>query len=246
MMARHRNIWLILSYSLLVHSLRIPLPLRSPSASLAASQSRRQLAQREARQNLEDGSGQSPTLNAPPPPPSFPQEEERPSKARPNHGSDAESTKDSDKDMSASSTKHQKNEDEVEGKSEKKGKKAKHVPGQHHRDDRISDSGSGSDVQNTDKDERGGRHSKTPKHKSKSKSNSSHRSKGKHGKEEKRYLSSSPRVQPKRSMSLWDYDRNSKRIGEFNPVLGMESIDWWNSAIPTSGEGHLSEIEGGR
>ena len=213
------------------------------------------MAQREARA-LE-------ATDALEPPPSA--QDDGPSRLRPHDGNlDTQATKGSDEGkVSTSSTRHRAPKDglkgQVKGKS-KKGKKAKHVPGQYHRDDRKAASASASgpgapDDQDEgkehgeDDDSREGRkhHTENPKHDSRS------GLKPKHGQEERRYLSSSPRVQPRRSMSLWDYDRHTKRMGEFNPVLGMESSDWWGSAAATTtssnrydDDTNLEDIEGGR
>jgi hypothetical protein len=83
-------------------------------------------------------------------------------------------------------------------KKGKGGKKAKHIPGSHHRDDRLPSTE--------------GQH---PKHRP------NHKSKGKgKGKHEKRYLSSNPRYHTKKELSFWDYDGHVKRMGEFDPLHG--------------------------
>lgn len=78
---------------------------------------------------------------------------------------------------------------------EQEGKKQKHEPGSHHRDDRHPPT-----------------EDKHAKHRS-------HKEKGK-GKHEKRYLSSNPRYHTKKELSFWDYDRHTKRMGEFDPLHG--------------------------
>jgi len=76
----------------------------------------------------------------------------------------------------------------------KGGKKARHVPGSHHRDDRLPPS-----------DEKHSKH------------RPNHTGKVKH---EKRYLSSNPRYHAKKELSVWDYDRHVKRMGTFDPLHG--------------------------
>ena len=87
------------------------------------------------------------------------------------------------------------NEDGGEQPKKGKGKKSKHIPGSHHRDDRPPP------TQEHEKHR--------PNHKGKSK-----------GKHEKRYLSSNPRYHTKKELSFWDYDRHVKRMGEFDPLRG--------------------------
>lgn len=93
--------------------------------------------------------------------------------------------------------------------------KAKHRPGSHHKDDRVS-------AKATDPER--GSSKKKGKAKSKAKSNAKGRDKGRGkgraNKQSKRYLSSNAPTHPKREMSLWDYDRHAKRMGPFDPLAG--------------------------
>lgn len=87
-----------------------------------------------------------------------------------------------------------------------KKEKQKHVPGEHHRDDRLSTSA----LNETGDERKGGSrrphgHARHPR-----------LEKGKG----KRYLSSNPRYHPKRYLSVWDYDRHTKRMGESDPLHG--------------------------
>jgi hypothetical protein len=108
------------------------------------------------------------------------EDEERPSRGRrPHKGHD------DDEVHEATS-----NDNERQTKSGK-GKKQKHIPGEHHREDRVPPV-----------------------------SMQSGHGKGRAGKHGKRYLSSNPRHHAKRSLSVWDYDRHSKRMGDFDPLHG--------------------------
>jgi hypothetical protein len=132
-------------------------------------------------------------------------------RARPDHGEDGKRRKRPDKERKADGNDvgrvmkandvgdddDQQPTADDEGEQLKKGKggkKAKHIPGSHHRDDRLPPTE--------------GKHAKhRPNHKGK-------------GKHEKRYLSSNPRYHTKKELSFWDYDRHVKRMGEFDPLHG--------------------------
>lgn len=200
MIARHGLVWLIVSYSLLAWSLRIPLPLRSPSAFLAASRSQRHLARRELNQDsLQDGPKKGSDIHDPT------------STFHSDRFSHDSERKD-DSAISASSTKHRSGN----------GKKVKHRPGQHHKDDRPSKSTHANDDIRDRPSKSIHGEDDVRDHTSKSKDKNRNK-KPKKEIEERRYLSSSPRVQPKREMSFWDYDRHTKRLGSFNPFMGMET-----------------------
>jgi len=101
----------------------------------------------------------------------------------------------------------------VKGKG---GKKQKHIPGSHHREDRLPPT-----------------EDKHPKHRP-------HSGKGRH---ERRYLSSNPRYHTKKELSIWDYDRHIKRMGAFDPLHGTGMRE----EVEMQKRGHgADEREGGR
>jgi len=185
-------------------SLRIPLPLQSPSPRLADSSGKRIGARWtldltsgmgiEKRRKSDKGdtdfsdSDQGPSA-----------EDEGKRRKRPNKGGKVDGN-DVARVMKANAggndnDREPNNEDGGERpKKGKGGKKVKHIPGSHHRDDRLP----------PPKEEHG-------------KHQPNHKSKGKHG---RRYLSSNPRYHTKKELSFWDYDRHVKRMGEFDPLHG--------------------------
>jgi hypothetical protein len=199
-------------------SLRIPLPLQSPSPRLADSSGKRIGARwtldltsgmgmgiEKRRKSHEDGtdfpdSGQKPL-----------DEDGGMRRARPDDGEDGKRRKRPDKggkedgdEVAKVMKANDVGEDDDQGptaddegeelKKGKGGKKAKHIPGSHHRDDRLP-----------------------PTEEKHAKHRPNHKGKGKH---EKRYLSSNPRYHTKKELSFWDYDRHVKRMGEFDPLHG--------------------------
>lgn len=57
------------------------------------------------------------------------------------------------------------------------------------------------------------------------------------GRKGKQFLSSNPRWHAKKAMSLWDYDRHSKRVGHFDPLVGH---NWVPPAHPEVELEHLA------
>lgn len=113
-------------------------------------------------------------------------------------------------------------------KPPKNGKKSKHIPGSHHRDDRHpSTSPPDSD-------------SASKKHHGKQK-----RPGGK-GKHPKRYLSSNPRTHEKKELSFWDYDRHTKRMGEFDPLHGTGLREERAAAVEMEKRGHGADERKGK
>jgi hypothetical protein len=108
----------------------------------------------------------------------------------------------------------------------KNGKKAKHIPGSHHRDDRLQTASSANHH---------------PHHGS-----SGHHVK--HGsKEKRRYLSSNLRIHEKRTLSIWDYDRHVKRMGEFDPLHGTtlrEEMERRGHGVDDRGDRHSKHAKG--
>jgi hypothetical protein len=191
-------------------SLRIPLPLKSPSPRLADSSGKRIGARWtldlksgmgiEKRRKLDKGDtdlsdSRQQALD----------EDEGKRRKRPDKGgkADADDVARVMKANDGGDDNDQEPDDGDEGERPKKGKggkKAKHIPGSHHRDDRLPPT-----------EEQYTKHRPDQIHKGKGKG------KGKH---ETRYLSSNPRYHTKKELSFWDYDRHVKRMGEFDPLHG--------------------------
>jgi len=185
-------------------SLRIPLPLQSPSPRLADSSGKRIEARWtldltsgmgiEKRRKSDKGDTDPSDSDEGPLAGDVGKRRKRPNKGGKVDGNDVA------KIMKANgggndNEREPNNEDGGERPEKGKGgKKAKHIPGSHHRDDRLP----------PPKEEHG-------------KHQPNHKSKAKHG---KRYLSSNPRYHTKKELSFWDYDRHVKRMGEFDLLHG--------------------------